>query len=252
VSAKIVLNSVSLSRRTQEEYSYDLKRIILRLIEGKHKKPRKRRVLDKVTLNVGAGEKLGIIGSNGSGKSTLLKVICGILRPSSGSVHVDGTISPLIELGAGFDGEISVIANIIYYGILLGYSRKAIEARVTPILDFAELHDHAQEPLKTLSSGMNARLGFAIATDTRPDILILDEVLAVGDERFREKCAARVRDFWDANSTIIVVSHDLEFIRTQCSHALWMDHGAIALAGDPNVVVNAYLDAVHHKTLTPA
>ncbi len=252
MSTKVVLDSVSLLRRTQEEYSYDLKRIVLQMLERKHRKPRRRLVLDKVTLNVGAGEKLGIIGANGSGKSTLLKVICGILRPSAGLVHVDGTISPLIELGAGFDGEISVLANIVYYGILLGYARSAIEARVNAILDFSELHDHAHEPLKTLSSGMNARLGFAIATDTRPDILILDEVLAVGDERFRDKCSARVRDFWDANSTIIVVSHDLEFIRTQCNNAIWMDAGRIVLAGEPNHVVGSYLAAVHGQMLAPA
>lgn len=252
MTAKISLDAVSLSRRTQEEYSYDLKRVILRAIEGKHRMPKKRRVLDRVTLHVGAGEKLGIIGSNGSGKSTLLKVICGILRPTTGLVRVDGTISPLIELGAGFDGEITVIANIVYYGILLGYSRRDIESRVKSILDFAELHDHADEPLKTLSSGMNARLGFAIATETRPDILILDEVLSVGDERFREKCSARIRDFWDANSTIIVVSHDLEFIRTQCSNAVWIDHGRIVQTGDPDRVVGSYLEAVHRHALTPA
>jgi ABC-type polysaccharide/polyol phosphate transport system ATPase subunit len=252
VNAKIALQSVTLARRTQEEYSYDLKRVILRMIEGKHKRPRKRRVIDNVSIDVGAGEKVGIIGSNGSGKSTLLKLICGILRPTSGKVRVDGTISPLIELGAGFDGEITVIANIIYYGVLLGYTRSDIESRVKSILDFAELHDHAHEPLKTLSSGMNARLGFAIATETRPDILILDEVLAVGDERFREKCSARIRDFWDANSTILVVTHDMDFVRNQCSRAIWMDRGRVKLQADPNSVVDAYLDAVRQHKLTPA
>ncbi len=252
MNAKIALQSVTLARRTQEEYSYDLKRVILRMIEGKHKRPRKRRVIDNVSIDVGAGEKVGIIGSNGSGKSTLLKLICGILRPTSGKVRVDGTISPLIELGAGFDGEITVIANIIYYGVLLGYTRSDIESRVKSILDFAELHDHAHEPLKTLSSGMNARLGFAIATETRPDILILDEVLAVGDERFREKCSARIRDFWDANSTILVVTHDMDFVRNQCSRAIWMDRGRVKLQADPNSVVDAYLDAVRQHKLTPA
>jgi ABC-type polysaccharide/polyol phosphate transport system ATPase subunit len=252
MSAKIVLDNVTLVRRTQEENLYDLKRLLLRAMEGKHRKVHRRTVLKNVSLEIGLGEKLGIIGSNGSGKSTLLKVICRILRPTSGSVHVGGTIAPLIELGAGFDPEISVRENILYYGILLGYSLSAIEERVKSILDFAELHDHADEPLKTLSSGMNARLGFAIATETRPDILILDEVLSVGDEAFRQKCANRIRTFWDAHSTIIVVSHDLEFIRTQCDRTIYLEAGAIVKQGAPSETVDAYLHAVHGHQLVAA
>lgn len=244
MNTKILLENVSLWRRTQEEYLYDLKRLVLRALEGKHRKANRRRVLNDVSLKVGAGEKLGIIGSNGSGKSTLLKVICGILRPTAGRVHVDGTLAPLIELGAGFDAEMSVIENILFYGILLGYSRAAIRSRVDAILKFAELNDHADEPLKTLSSGMNARLGFAIATETRPDILILDEVLSVGDESFRQKCAERIRTFWDAHSTIIAVSHDLNFVRTQCERAIWMDEGRIRMDGPAGEVAERYLQSV--------
>jgi len=244
MNAKIALDGVSLWRRTQEEYLYDLKRLLLRALEGKHRKSHRRRVLHDVSLTVGAGEKLGIVGANGSGKSTLLKVICGILRPTAGRVHVHGTIAPLIELGAGFDAELSVVANITYYGVLLGYSRAAIESRVKAILDFAELHDHASEPLKTLSSGMNARLGFAIATETRPDILILDEVLSVGDESFRQKCAERIATFWDADSTIIAVSHDLNFIRSQCTRAIWIDGGCVRMDGPAREVADHYLESV--------
>jgi ABC-type polysaccharide/polyol phosphate transport system ATPase subunit len=243
VNTKIALEGVSLWRRTQEEYLYDLKRLLLRAMEGKHRKAHRRRVLDEVSLEIGAGEKLGIVGANGSGKSTLLKVICGILRPTSGRVYVDGTIAPLIELGAGFDSELSVVANITYYGILLGYSRAAIESRVKAILDFSELHDHATEPLKTLSSGMNARLGFAIATETRPDILILDEVLSVGDEAFKQKCAERIATFWDADSTIIAVSHDLNFIRAQCTRAIWIDGGRVRMDGPAREVADEYLES---------
>jgi ABC-type polysaccharide/polyol phosphate transport system ATPase subunit len=184
------------------------------------------------------------VGANGSGKSTLLKVICGILRPTSGRVFVDGTIAPLIELGAGFDAEMSVVDNVIFYGILLGYSRGEIAARVDSILRFAELADHADEPLKTLSSGMNARLGFAIATEQRPDILILDEILSVGDESFRQKCAKRIATFWDNESTIIAVSHDLHFIRTQCERAIWVDHGEIRMDGPAADVADRYLESV--------
>jgi ABC-type polysaccharide/polyol phosphate transport system ATPase subunit len=248
MSAKISLDDVSLWRRTQEEYLYDLKRLVLRALEGKHRRSNRRRVLHNVSLTVGAGEKLGIIGANGSGKSTLLKVICGILRPTSGRVHVDGTLAPLIELGAGFDAEMSVIENILFYGILLGYSRAGIHERVDRILTFAELNDHADEPLKTLSSGMNARLGFAIATETRPDILILDEILSVGDESFRQKCAERIKTFWDADSTIIAVSHDLHFIRTQCQRALWIEEGCIRMDGAADDVADGYLESVSMMT----
>ncbi len=244
MNAKIALDGVSLWRRTQEEYLYDLKRLLLRAMEGKHRKAHRRQVLNDISLRIGGGEKVGIIGANGSGKSTLLKVICGILRPTCGRVHVHGTIAPLIELGAGFDGELSVVANIGFYGILLGYSREEIESRVAAILDFSELHDHASEPLKTLSSGMNARLGFAIATETRPDILILDEVLSVGDESFKQKCAERIATFWDADSTIIAVSHDLNFIRSQCTRAIWIDGGKVRMDGPARDVADQYLESV--------
>ncbi len=247
MSAKIKLEGVSLWRRTQEENLYDLKRLVLRAMEGKNRRAHRRRVLHDVSLTIGAGEKVGIVGANGCGKSTLLKVVCGILRPTNGSVHVDGTIAPLIELGAGFDGEMSVIENIKYYGILLGYPRALIDERVSAILEFAELHDHADEPLKTLSSGMNARLGFAIATDTRPDILILDEILSVGDESFKRKCASRIRTFWDAHSTIIAVSHDLSFIRTQCRRAIWMEAGRVLMDGPAGEVADAYLESVSKR-----
>ena len=237
----IRLDQVSLWRRTQEEFSYDLKKTLLSFLEGKYRQPAKKLVLDQIDLVVKSGEKVGIIGANGSGKSTLLKLICGILQPTSGKVWVRGQIAPLIELGAGFDPEISVMDNIILYGVLLGFSRAEMRERARLILEFAELEEYSLVPVKGLSSGMVARLGFAIATDVQPDILILDEVLSVGDERFKNKCKQRIEKFWDLNATVLVVSHDLEFVKQSCQYAIWLDKGKVKLLGDADRVVEHYL-----------
>ncbi|BDA75717.1 ABC transporter-like protein protein [Calothrix sp. PCC 7716] len=240
----IRLNQVSLWRRTQEEFSYDFKKTILSILEGKYRKAAKRLVLDNLDLVINTGDKVGIIGANGAGKSTLLKVICGILAPTHGSVKTRGIIAPLIELGAGFDEELSVFDNIILYGIMLGCSKAEMRGRVQSILDFAELQDYALVPVKGLSSGMVARLGFAIATDVQPDILILDEVLSVGDESFKNKCQKRMNKFWDENTTILVVSHDLEFVKQSCNKAVWLDKGKIQFIGQADIAVDYYLEKV--------
>jgi ABC-2 type transport system ATP-binding protein len=240
----IRLDAVSLWRRTQEEFSYDLKKTILSIVEGKYRKPIKKLVLDNIDLVVESGEKVGIIGANGSGKSTLLKVICGILQPTKGAMRVRGQIAPLIELGAGFDPEISVLDNILLYGVLLGFSRAQMRSRAEYILNFAELQECALVPVKGLSSGMVARLGFAIATEVQPDILILDEVLSVGDERFKEKCRQRMEKFWDAQATVLVVSHDLEFILQSCDRVLWLDKGKVKFIGNAKEAVDLYLKAL--------
>jgi ABC-type polysaccharide/polyol phosphate transport system ATPase subunit len=240
----IRLNDVYLWRRTQEEFSYDLKRTILSLVEGKYRNPTKNLVLENINLTINQGEKIGIIGANGSGKSTILKVISGILQPTTGSVRVKGKIAPLIELTAGFDPELSVIDNIIIYGVMLGYSRKQMKARTERILEFAELQNYAFVPVKGLSSGMTARLGFAIATDVKPDILILDEVLSVGDVRFKNKCSQKMEEFWQAHITVLLVSHSLDLIRENCHKAIWLDQGKIRKIGDSNSVVNSYLDSI--------
>jgi ABC-2 type transport system ATP-binding protein len=237
----IQVSNVSLWRRTQEEFSYDLKKTILSVLEGKYRKPPRREVLRRISFGIHAGEKVGIIGSNGAGKSTLLKLISGILAPSSGEVSVHGNIAPLIELGAGFDQDISVGDNIILYGVLLGFSRQEMKRRTQNILDFAELQDYESVPVKGLSSGMIARLGFAIATDVQPNILILDEVLSVGDEHFRNKCQRRMEQFWQNNATILVVSHDLEFIKSSCQRVIWIDRGEIQLDTSPTEAIHSYL-----------
>lgn len=240
----IRLDNVSLIRRTQEEFSYDLKKTLLSFLEGKYRKPSRRCVLDNISLVIEAGEKVGIIGSNGSGKSTLLKVICKILEPTRGTVRVKGNIAPLIELGAGFDSDMSVLDNIILYGVMLGFTEQEMRRRIPEILEFAELEDYISVPVKALSSGMVARLGFAIATDIQPDILILDEVLSVGDESFKNKSKQRIEKFWQAHAAILLVSHDLEFIRKSCERVVWMDHGRIRLIGESSEVIDAYITSV--------
>ena len=240
----IRLDNVSLIRRTQEEFSYDLKKTLLSFLEGKYRKPSRRCVLDNISLVIEAGEKVGIIGSNGSGKSTLLKVICNILEPTSGKVRVKGNIAPLIELGAGFDSDMSVVENIILYGVMLGFAEQEMRRRIPEILEFAELEDYISVPVKALSSGMVARLGFAIATDIQPDILILDEVLSVGDESFRNKSKQRIEKFWQDHATILLVSHDLEFVRKSCECVIWMEHGEIRLVGESSEVIDAYITSV--------
>lgn len=244
MSEVIYLNDVSLWRRTQEEFSYDLKKTVLSFLEGKYKKPTKKLILNNINLEIKAGERVGFIGANGAGKSTLLKVICGILKPTTGYVKTSGKIAPLIELGVGFDPENSVLNNIIYYGVFLGFSRKDMKKRTQAILEFSELEDYAHAPVKALSSGMVSRLGFSIATEVKPDILILDEVLSVGDASFVKKCQQRMERFWQDDITILLVSHNLEFIQDSCQRVIWLDHGQIRFQGNPKEAVVRYLDTV--------
>ena len=240
----IRLDNVSLWRRTQEEFSYDLKKTVLSFLEGKYRNPAKKLILDNLNLTINRGEKIGLIGSNGSGKSTLLKLICGILKPTTGTVRVRGNIAPLIELGAGFDEELSVFDNIVLYGVMLGFSRKEMQTRAKLILEFAELQEYSLVPVKGLSSGMKARLGFAIATDVEPDLLILDEVLSVGDERFKNKCEAKMEQFWQTGITILLVSHSMELIAETCEKAIWLDRGKIKFIGASEEAVKLYLSHI--------
>jgi ABC-type polysaccharide/polyol phosphate transport system ATPase subunit len=233
----ISFDRVSLWRRTQEEFSYDIKQTILSIVSGKYRLPAN-------NLVINSSEKIGIVGGNGAGKSTLLKLVSGILEPTLGKVRVKGNIAPLIELGAGFDENISVLDNIIMYGVLLGFSRREMQERTPMILDFAELNDYALVPVKGLSSGMVARLGFAIATDVQPDILILDEVLSVGDQSFKNKCQHRLDKFLNGDTTVLVVSHDLDFISTSCDKAIWLERGRIRFIGGGKETVDRYLDTV--------
>ncbi len=240
----IDLRDVTLIRRTQQELHYDIKRTLLNLTRGLRRNVKRHTVIDSLNVRIAHGEKVGIIGPNGSGKSTLLKLIAGVLTPTEGVVEVEGSLAPLIEIGVGFDPELNLVDNILYYGVLLGHEEAVVRAHVESILEFAELVEIRDQPTKTLSSGMSARLGFAIATEFRPDILLLDEVLAVGDERFRRKCGARIERFWDAHSTIVLVSHDLAHIARTCERVVWLDEGKARFDGDASTAVKLYLDSV--------
>lgn len=196
--------------------------------------------LKGISFEVKAGESWGFVGTNGSGKSTLLKTISGILKPYKGSVLVNGTISPLIELGAGFDGNLTARENIFLNGAVLGYSEKFLKEKCDEIVDFAELRDFLDVPIKNFSSGMAARLGFAIATTVKPDILICDEVLAVGDFKFQEKCEQRMNELLSGGTTLLFVSHSIEQVKRMCQKAIWIDHGEMKMIGNAEEVCNAY------------
>ena len=200
--------------------------------------------LRNISFEVGRGEAFGVIGRNGSGKSTLLKLISGILKPTSGEVVVDGRVSALIELGAGFHPEISGRENIYINGIMLGLSRREIDERFERIVQFAAIGPYLDQPVKTYSSGMYVRLGFAVAVHVDPDILLIDEVLAVGDEEFSQKCVAKIQEMKFRGVTLLVVTHQLDLVRNLCDRALWLDQQEMAALGDPIRVVDEYLQNV--------
>jgi ABC-type polysaccharide/polyol phosphate transport system ATPase subunit len=245
----IALDRVRLERRTREEHAQDLKARLFALITGRYRSPRRKLVLDDITLAIDRGEKIGIIGPNGAGKSTLLKVICGVLEPSAGSVRVDGRVAPMLELGAGFDPDLTVVDNIVLYGVLLGVPRRAIIERIEAILAFAELEDYRTFPVRALSSGMMARLGFAIATDIPAEILLVDEALSVGDESFRARSRERIDSLWHEDRTIVLVSHDLATVRSICTRTIWLAHGRVMADGPTNEVVSAYVRSVDETAI---
>ncbi len=198
--------------------------------------------LKDVDLKVKKGEAWGLIGINGSGKSTLLKSTCGILKPYKGSIRINGTIAPLIELGAGFDYNMTARENVFLNGTVLGYSRKFMEEHFDQIINFAELWDFLDVPIKNFSSGMQARLGFSIATMIQPDILVVDEILSVGDWAFQQKCYARMREMLNGGTTLLYVSHDMNSVKELCDHAIWLDHGQVVMSGEVDPVVDAYIE----------
>ena len=218
----------------------NLKEYFVRLIQGRLMF-QEFLALKDVSFEVKKGESWGIIGTNGSGKSTLLKLISGILKPYKGSVVINGSIAPLIELGAGFDGELTARENIFLNGAVLGYKRDFMKDHFDEIVDFAEIRDFLDMPIKNYSSGMSARLGFAIATVVQPDILICDEVLAVGDYAFQQKCEKRMTDMRDNGTTLLYVSHNIDSVRYVCDHALWLNKGDVKDAGSVDRVADEYM-----------
>ena len=200
--------------------------------------------LTQVSFEVPKGQAFGLIGGNGSGKSTLLKIVAGILKPTEGQVTVDGRVSALIELGAGFHPEISGRENVFINGSILGLTRREISDRFDEIIEFAGLEDFIDEPVKHYSSGMYVRLGFAVAVHTRPDVLLVDEVLAVGDESFAHRCLKRIEEMLALGKTLLFVSHSLDLVETLCDRVLWLEDGHPRLLGEPRRVIDAYRQAV--------
>lgn len=235
----IQLQGVSVRYRVPTERLGTLKEYAIRLLQGRVDH-REFWALRDVELDVRQGEVFGIIGRNGAGKSTLLKVVSRVLRPTRGRVRIMGQVAPLLELGAGFHPELTGTENILLNGTLLGHTRREIEERMQAIIQFADIGQFIEAPLRTYSTGMMLRLGFAVATAWQPDILVLDEVLAVGDEAFQAKCYSRIESFQAAGSTVLLVSHNADLVRTMCERAAWIDRGLVRALGPAGAVVDEY------------
>jgi len=249
--AAISLRDVSVQYRVPTEQIGTLKEHAIRLLQGRRVEYRAFWALKGLDLDVRRGESLGIIGRNGAGKSTLLKVIARVLRPTRGRVRVRGNVAPLIELGAGFHGELTGRENVYLNGAMLGFSQAQMKERFDRIVEFAELGSFIDAALRSYSSGMVMRLGFAVATEVNPDILITDEVLAVGDESFQEKCLARMAEFRAKGTTILFVSHGLSAVRAICDRAVWIEQGQLKRIGVVEDVIDAYRTHLAHPALAP-
>src|SRR3954469_3948527 len=237
-----LVNVSKIYRRYGGKQFSTLKSALLQRSIAREMRPRETfPALTDVSFTVPKGSTYGVMGRNGSGKSTALKLVAGITKPTSGTVRVEGRISALIELGAGFHPEISGRENVFINGIMLGLTRREIQQRFDEIVDFAELREFIDAPVKTYSSGMYMRLGFAVAINVNPDVLLVDEVLAVGDEGFTHKCLDKFAEFKRSNKTILLVTHSLNLIERFCDEALWLDEGHAMAHGDPKRVVGAYL-----------
>lgn len=237
----IDVNNVTVRFRMARERVDSLKEYMIRIVKRNYQVD-EFTALDHISFTVEKGDVVGIVGLNGSGKSTLLKVISGILKPTAGSCATYGSISPLIELGSGFDMDLTARENIYLNGSVLGFSRKQMNARFDEIVDFSELREFIDVALKNYSSGMIARLGFSIATIVKPDILILDEILSVGDFLFQEKCEARIRELMSGGTTVLIVSHSIEQIERLCSRVIWLEKGRIRAMGDTLSVSELYMN----------
>ncbi len=235
----IEVSNVSMEFFTRDEKIDNLKELFVRLIKGKAKR-RAVKVLNDVSFSVKKGESIGLIGHNGAGKSTLLKLIAEIYKPTKGTVKVRGKVAPLLNLGAGFDPESSAKENVYLNGAILGYSRKEIAKKYEEIVEFAELGDYMHIPIKNFSSGMVARLGFAIAIDVNPDILLVDEILSVGDENFRQKCARKVNELREKGVTFVIVSHNMGQVKALCQKAIWIENSEVMAYGNVNEVCEKY------------
>ena len=236
----IYIDKVSMKFNLGIEKDYSMKQAFVNLFTKKKKKKEEFWALKDVSFNIDKGEVVGLIGSNGAGKSTLLKVVSGVMKPTSGKVTVNGVISPMIELGAGFDGNLTARENIYLNGSILGYSKKFLDEKFDEIVEFSELKDFLEVPVKNFSSGMTAKLAFSIATIVNPEILIVDEILSVGDIKFQEKSKKKMLEMIKGGTTVLYVSHSLDAIKDLCTKVVWLDHGKVVDIGDPNKICDEY------------
>lgn len=238
----ISVENVTVSYRVPKEQVRTFKEYAIRRIQGRIQH-NEFLALNDVSLHVNKGEVFGLVGVNGAGKTTLLRLVARVMRPTKGRVRIWGKVAPLLAMGAGFHNELTGRENIFVNGALLGFSHKEMDEKFSSIVNFADLWDFIDAPLRTYSSGMLARLGFAVATDSMPDILIVDEILSVGDTAFQEKSLARIEAFRESGGTILLVSHGMDTIRRMCQRAAWLDQGQVRAIGPTNEVVQQYLDA---------
>lgn len=235
----IYIDNVTMDYRIQQENIKSMKEYIVNAIRGRITY-REFRALDDINLHIKRGEVCGIVGRNGAGKSTLLKVIAGVLTPTKGHVQINGNIAPMLELGAGFDQDLTARENIFLNGAILGYSKEFLEQKFTDIVAFSELEEFIEQPVRTFSSGMMMRLAFSIATLVEPEVLIVDEILSVGDGHFQKKSEARMRELMSGGTTVLMVSHAIKQIRDMCNRVIWLDHGKVIMDGETQKVCDAY------------
>ncbi len=243
----IKVENVTMKFKLGKERSDSLKETFVKFITGKHKKEELFTALDNVSFHVDKGEVIGIIGKNGAGKSTLLKIVSGVMKPTTGRVTVNGAISPMIELGAGFDMELTARENIFLNGAVLGYSKKFLTEKFDEIVEFSELKEFLDVPVKNFSSGMIAKLAFSIATVVNPEILIVDEILSVGDIQFQEKSKNKMMEMISGGTTVLFVSHNMEQIKSLCTKAIWLEKGKIRKIGSTIEICEEFENEVLKK-----
>ena len=238
----ITVNNVSMKFDLGIERDNSFKQVFINILSMKKKKKDYFWALKDVSFHVEKGEVIGLIGSNGAGKSTLLKAISGVMKPTKGTIEVNGIISPMIELGAGFDLELTARENIYLNGAVLGYSKNFLEEKFDEIVEFSELKDFLDVPVKNFSSGMTAKLAFSIATIVNPEILIVDEILSVGDIKFQEKSKNKMLEMIKGGTTVLYVSHSLASIEELCDRVIWLEHGEIVKMGDTKEICKEYYE----------
>lgn len=246
----IKLEHVSMKFNLGIEKNFSVKQAFVDFFSFKKKKKKKKDefwALRDISFEVKKGEVIGLIGSNGAGKSTLLKIVSGVMKPTNGKVKVSGVISPMIELGAGFDMELTAHENIFLNGAILGYSKQFLESKFDEIVEFSELKDFLDVPVKNFSSGMTAKLAFSIATIVDPEILIVDEILSVGDIKFQEKSKNKMLEMIKGGTTVLYVSHSLDSIRQLCDRVVWIEHGKMVKIGKTDEICDEYYKAQMKK-----